>query len=126
MPIAVCLVAIPGVLLLRNADAIESVYFPKCPLYILTGWHCTGCGVARALHALLHGQWAQAWAANPLLIVGLPVLASAWAYLRLRAAAGRPVAALSPYWISTIAIVLIAFGLLRNVPYYPWTLLAPH
>jgi hypothetical protein len=124
--LATSLLAVAGFLLLRDADAIESVYFPKCPLYLLTGWHCAGCGATRALHALAHGDLAAAWSSNPLLVGGLPVLASVWGYRRLSAWRGKPPALLPAGWIWTILVVLIAFGVVRNVPIYPLTLLAPH
>ena len=42
-------------------------YMPKCTLRALTGWECPGCGAQRAVHALLHGRWAEAWWTNPFL-----------------------------------------------------------
>ena len=49
--------------------------FPRCMFLTLTGWQCPGCGSQRALHALLHGDIASAWALNPLMLVELPVIA---------------------------------------------------
>jgi uncharacterized protein DUF2752 len=39
---------------------------PLCPLANLTGWPCPGCGITRALLALLHGNLGQALAIQPL------------------------------------------------------------
>ena len=39
--------------------------FPRCMFLTLTGWQCPGCGSQRALHALLHGDIASAWALSP-------------------------------------------------------------
>lgn len=126
MLLAASLLALAGLWLLRNKDVVESVYFPKCPLFLLTGWHCAGCGVTRALHALAHGDLATAWSSNPLFVAGLPLLASVWGYRRWKAWQGNPPALLPAGWIWLILGTLILFGLLRNVPYYPFTLLAPH
>lgn len=39
---------------------------------LLTGWDCPGCGSQRALHALLHGRVADAWAFNPYVFFAVP------------------------------------------------------
>src|SRR5262245_47866310 len=49
-------------------------FYPVCPLYALTGLHCPGCGATRCLHALLHGDLAQAAAYNVLFLAALPFL----------------------------------------------------
>lgn len=48
---------------------------PKCPFKLLTGWDCPACGNQRALHALLHGDWAGAWRYNPYVWFALPYFA---------------------------------------------------
>ena len=35
-------------------DPSTSIYFPKCPFLLLTGYPCPGCGSQRAIHSLLH------------------------------------------------------------------------
>lgn len=50
-----------------------SVYpMPRCPFYVLTGYLCPGCGSQRALHALLHLNFEQAFTFNPLMVLSLP------------------------------------------------------
>lgn len=49
-------------------------FMPRCPVYHLTGLKCPGCGTQRALHALLHGDFAAAWGFNPALILSIPLL----------------------------------------------------
>lgn len=36
------------------------IYFPKCPIKLLTGLNCPSCGTQRAFSALLHGHIIQA------------------------------------------------------------------
>ncbi len=120
------LLALAGIAVLRASDSVDSVYFPKCLLHRLTGWYCTGCGATRAVHALVHGDLYRAWTSNQLLVVGMPVLASVWTWRRVQTALGRQPDILAPKWIWLIFIVIIAYGLLRNVPSDPFTLLAPH
>lgn len=50
---------------------------PHCPLKWLTGYDCPGCGTTRALHALMHGDPAGAFAANPFMAASLPVIVAA-------------------------------------------------
>ena len=42
---------------------------------MLTGLKCPGCGSQRAVHALLHADFAAAWGYNALLVVSVPVVA---------------------------------------------------
>ena len=52
-----------GALLLYSFDpSAPNNYFPRCPSYWLLGVYCPGCGITRALHALLHGDVVQAFA----------------------------------------------------------------
>jgi hypothetical protein len=106
----------------------DNSLYPRCILHSLTGLNCPGCGATRAVHALLHGDLCQALAYNALFILLLPLfLALAvrvwWAALRARRVTGprMPRSALR-----ALLAVVIAFGILRNVGYYPFTLLAPH
>ena len=39
-----------------------------CPIRLVTGVSCAGCGMTRALHALAHGEVLRAFSMNPLAI----------------------------------------------------------
>lgn len=123
------LVATGGVLLgglgLSAGYAITGVGLP-CAFRILTGWSCPFCGGTRMGTALLHGDLAAAYAANPLALVALLLLvvrAGWWAIElaggpalrtpdRLRAAVGR--LGLTGLLVLTLAVVL-AYAVLRNL-----------
>jgi hypothetical protein len=45
-----------------------------CIFYKITGVQCPGCGMSRAILALMHGKWKQAFYYNRLSITLLPVL----------------------------------------------------
>jgi hypothetical protein len=98
---------------------------PPCPSRWLTGLFCPGCGSTRALHALLHGDLPGALAMNPLLVLSLPavaVLALDWLRMlpaNLAAVATRLGNARA--W----AVLLIGYGVLRNLPWPPFSWLAP-
>lgn len=55
-------------------DPGSAVWMPKCLFHQFTGLECPGCGSQRALHALLHGELGRAWAFNPLVVAGLPLM----------------------------------------------------
>jgi hypothetical protein len=108
-------------------DPATSGVFPPCPLQYLTGWYCPGCGSLRALHQLLHGNLLAAWELNPLTIVLLPFLAyglASYVVFRLR---GQylPRLFLPALWIRALCGLIILFGIARNIPVYPFELLAP-
>jgi hypothetical protein len=92
-------------------------FFPKCPSYAFLGLYCPGCGITRALHALLHGQWAQAMAYNPLAMLTAPLLL--WMVF-------KPAWLYHPITPKIAFVVLVLYAVLRNIPYAPFSLLAPH
>jgi hypothetical protein len=49
-------------------------FYPRCPFHELTGLLCPGCGATRALAAMVHGQVADAFRLNALVMALLPVL----------------------------------------------------
>jgi len=119
--------AVPaGLWLLWNFDpnAADSRY-PPCMFRAFTGWFCIGCGLTRALHALAHGDIARAFALNPLAMLAMaavPLLvaqAQGWQPQRLQPlmrVVGEP-----KLWL----VLLPAYWIARNLPWFPFTLLAP-
>ena len=111
--------------MLYTLDPTGSSFYPRCVFYLLTGLYCPGCGGLRAAHALLHFRILDALAWNPLLVCLLPV--GAW-YLACRCIGFRPLpvkfsgAQSAWFWVT----LLVGFGVARNLPWYPWTSLAPH
>lgn len=117
-------VAGAGVLLAFDPNQTDSL-FPPCVFHSMTGWFCPGCGMTRALHAVVHGDVLAALSLNPfslLIATGLP-LTIAW------------LAGCRPAWLRHLgqrifkpwlwASALPLFWLLRNLPWPPFTLLAP-
>lgn len=98
-------------------DPSTTALYPRCLFHDLTGLWCPGCGTARALHQLLHGNVAAAFRFNALSMAMLPVAG----YLVVRGDAST----LKPRWIWALLAAIVAFGVLRNIPIYPFTLLAP-
>ena len=102
-------------------------FFPVCPLHAMTGLNCPGCGLTRGFHALLNGDVLTALHFNAL----LPVFGFVFAYLTLSmfltAVRGRGLSwnFFSPAVLYGFLFVVAAFFVLRNLPIYPFTLLAP-
>jgi Protein of unknown function (DUF2752) len=116
-----------GLIALRLFDPATSGVFPPCPVHALTGLYCPGCGSLRALHQLLLGNLGAAFALNPLAVLSLPFLVygtTSYALFQIR---GRylPRWFLPASWIWTLLAVIILFAMVRNIPAYPFDLLAP-
>ncbi len=98
-------------------NPLTSGIFPPCPFHYLTGLHCPGCGSLRAMHRIMHGDVTGALTMNPLLVMSLPlfpiaILRRSWLYAR---------------WLPmAVLIAILLFGVLRNIPAWPFVLLAPH
>lgn len=101
---------------------------PPCMVHKLTGLYCPGCGAGRASYSLLHGQFYQAFRYNPLLIILLPWLVLYFAICAVQWVMwGREfISERIPAWVTWgVLFVVLVYGVLRNIPLYPFTLLAP-
>lgn len=110
---------------LYAVDPNQPGHYPTCPFLALTGWYCPGCGALRAMHDLLHLDPGAALARNPLTVLAVPYLLVAGGFWVLRLT-GRPAprsTALPPWVLWTLLSVVLAFGVLRNLP--GWTWLSP-
>lgn len=106
----------------------ESGFFPVCFFRKLTGLHCPGCGAQRALHALLHGRFGEAFRNNALLMLALPYLTLGFVLdMRnfLRGHGTMPAAYRRYEVIIGIFVLICLFWILRNVPGEPFSHLAP-
>ena|SRR5687768_15786548 len=117
---AVAAMACAAAVLLYFFAPAEHRFYPRCMFHVATGLACPGCGSLRAAHSLLHGDFAAAFRFNPLLFVLLPLAGLAWAVYR-----PSSLSALPAKWIWTLLGVIVAFGVLRNLPMAPFTYLNP-
>ena len=81
----------------------------------------------RSLHQLMHGNLAAALDLNPLMVPALPFLAYpfiSYVLYNLRGK-GLPRINIPPFLAWSILALVILFWILRNVPVYPFTVLAP-
>jgi hypothetical protein len=99
-------------------------WLPSCPFHELTGLYCPGCGSTRMLYFLLHGHPLLAFRENALAMLVFPVIL----YKLLRTFAGKT-AVSNPqisYRLGTaLVVVVLVFGVARNLPFRPFSSLAP-
>jgi len=126
-PFAAAMAGLAAAAILYAFNPAESSFFPPCLFHALTGLHCPGCGSMRGLHQLLHGNLTAALGMNALMVLSLPFLAY-WALCgAVCELCGRrwPRLRLSPPWSWALIAGIVVFWVLRNVPCYPFSLLAP-
>ena len=124
---AVVALAAGGLSVVYLLDPSSSDLYPPCPLLALTGFYCPGCGTLRALHQLTLGHPIAALDLNPLMVLLLPLVAYFLASHAMLAVTGRPLRKffVRPALIWTLLGIILVYWLLRNLPGYPFTLLAP-
>lgn len=108
-------------------DPSRATFFPVCPLLQFTGFACPGCGLTRGFHALFHGDVVTALDFNLLLPIWAVLFAWIFVSLVLTAISGRglKMPAMSGRTVWIVASVLLTFGVLRNLPWHPFTVLYP-
>lgn len=113
--------------LARDLWPLVNELVPRCPFHVLTGLHCPGCGTWRALSAFVQGDWRLAAACNPILCLAVPLLA--WEWCRPPASpvqsTAQPERRRFPATSRLVLLVVCTYWILRNVPLFPFTLLAP-
>ena len=108
-------------------NPVTAGFFPQCPLYQMTGLACPGCGLTRAFHALFHGDVLTALDYNAL----IPFYALFFVYLAASlfsvAARGRGFSfkPFAPKIVYGFLVVSLVFAVLRNLPFYPFSVLYP-
>ncbi|MCM1985153.1 DUF2752 domain-containing protein [Lyngbya confervoides] len=119
-------ILIAGTILFLGNPAHGGI-FPPSPFRALTGLYCPGCGTLRALHQLLHGNFWAALDLNPLMILALPYLVYSYCCYAAPVIIRRklPRLFLKPHWINWILKLVLAYWVLRNIPLWPFTWLAP-
>ncbi len=123
------LIAIATVYLLILFTSRYPFIFPGCIFHKLTGYYCPLCGSQRALSSLLQGNVYQAVNYNVLFIASVPLFFYWGILISINAFRRKKVAPHFPFKLSIMIIlftIVIVFWIARNVPFYPFILLAPH
>ena len=121
------LAAAAGVFVVSYFNPTTAGFFPVCPLHATTGLNCPGCGLTRGFHALFHGDVFGALHFNVLLPIYLLVGIYLFVSLGLIVVRGRGLSfnVFKPQLLWGFLIVLLVFGIVRNLPFFPFTLLSP-
>ena len=91
-------------------------YLPPCPSVYFLKLHCPGCGSVRAMYCLFHGNVRGIFANNIMLLPSLFLVIMLFI---------KPDFCRHYKFFAAYTAVLIVFGILRNLPWYPFSLLAP-
>lgn len=132
MLVFTCALIFVASIIVYKIDPSKKPIAPPCSLYYFTGLYCPGCGMTRALHAAFHLRFFEAFSYNllwPFIIIFISGSFYIWFYFLVTAK--NPFTRLNEFfkkhssagWI--IVIALFAFWILRNIPIYPFVMLAP-
>ena len=118
------LVLVLGALVFYFMFSPYEVDMLPCPIYDYLHIHCGGCGTQRALHHLLHLEFGLAIRNNLLFPVWI-FLGFNYAYVQFFGKEGQMPLVLKNWMPAFVFISLFSFIILRNIPHYPFNLLAP-
>jgi len=113
--------------LLRERGPGGLPFLPGCLFRKWTGLSCPGCGMTRASHAFLNGEIAAAFQFNPLGMVLLPLAMLGIALELIGWVRGKPPAYRLNFGVRgtwAIVVAVFAYWILRNLPWWPFTLLS--
>ena len=106
----------------------EHEIFPRCVFNSVTGYYCPGCGSQRAIHSLLHLNFAGVVGNNFLFLPAVLLLIYHYSFVFLNKKFSWKLPNIfyfkSTPWI--ILAIIILFWILRNLPVYPFNILAPN
>lgn len=103
---------------LRWRDPHQAGSWGVCPVKVITGFDCPGCGSLRAINDLTHLDLVSAASSNLLLVAAVPLSVLAWAWwlkLSLQGRSWSPGAGWRIFLYAVAAVALV-FTVIRNLP----------
>lgn len=125
---AVVLAAVAGMSYFYLFDPADTKnLYLSCTFKSVTGWDCAGCGGQRALHQLLHFDVLSALKYNALFVLIFPYALVLIFFSIRQFITGKTFP--KSFWFSNkmaliFIFVLLLFMMVRNLPYFPFTLLS--
>ena len=105
----------------------EHSFFPKCALYMATGFSCPGCGSTRALYQLTHGDVLEAMRLNPGLMALITLGITDYVRFVVSVIRGNPFQTLFGRLklLGALMGVMLVYGVIRNLPWPLFESLVP-
>lgn len=97
-------------------SGVTGIYIP-CPIRLITGYKCPGCGITHYVLAMIHGNLSEAYASNQLLFFLIPALLLYGGFkIRRYIKDGRTgFNIFESILLSLVFMITIAFGIYRNI-----------
>ena len=95
-----------------------------CAFKTLTHLNCPSCGVSRMCVSISHGDIKSAFCYNQVLIFLTPLIALYYIFYQIRyiRTGQRKISKLENNTMILIIVILIIYGIVRNLPFYPYRL----
>ena len=95
-----------------------------CVFKTLTHLNCPSCGVSRMCVSISHGDIKSAFYYNQVLIFLTPLIALHYIFYQIRyiRTCQRKTSKLENNTMILIIVILIIYGIVRNLPFYPYRL----
>lgn len=131
--ILTCFILLIIVFLYLAVDPAKNPLTPRCFFRYFTNFYCPACGMTRSLYHAIHGRFGLAFSFNllwPLFVVFICFSFYLWFYFLI---SGKNPFNKNSFFLGSkhqflqwiVVITIITFWILRNIPVYPFTLLAP-
>ncbi|MGZ8537928.1 MAG: DUF2752 domain-containing protein [Flavisolibacter sp.] len=106
--------------------ATDHKFYPDCALYSLTNLFCPACGSQRAFSELLHGHFLSAAQNNLLFVLFLFLTLTFFLrYLWIISTNKTFQFKIPPRYLWMMLAFIISFWIIRNIPFEPFSFLAP-
>lgn len=89
-----------------------------CLFYEITGYYCPGCGITRLLFSLLKLDFYQAFRYNPLIFILIIITGIYWLVKFILKKFMNISIAIPNYVYYILLVIVIIFGILRNIPMF--------
>ena len=89
-----------------------------CLFYEITGYYCPGCGITRLLFSLLKLDFYQAFRYNPLIFILIIITGIYWLVKFILKKFINISIAIPNYVYYILLVIVIIFGILRNIPMF--------
>lgn len=128
LSIAIIILLILSIFLFFNKPG-ESKLLPPCLFNSITNLYCPGCGTTRMFYCLLHLDIYSAFRCNMLAMICLPIIIYSFISFSLsvysKGKINLPTITYSKGLSISLVVSIIVFMVLRNIPFEPFSWLAP-